>query len=607
MLDRWTRVAGSLRWDTPWRTLCEGEGPDRRWFTGGELNAATNCLDRHLGERSATVAMHWEGEPGDRRTLTYGELHAETCAFARALRALGIGPGDRVALYVGAVPELFVAMLACARIGAVTSLLPASLPVVAVAERLAAFSPKMVLTQDGAWRHGVVIPLKARADEALEAIGSIERVAVVRRTGIDVPWYDDDLWYHDLVAPAAGLPGAQGSRAPGAPRTADDRAVPLPADHPLIVHYLPGLDAPSPVVHRTAGVMVMAAAMHRLVFAPGADDVFWPALEVAYAGGTTHGVLGPLACGATSVIFEGMLDTPTTDRTWQIIKRYGVTSTLTVPSILRRLERWWGRDLPVEALTSMRRVVTLGEPLEPTERRWLAAAVGGRDLVVLDGWGQTELGGAVAFTPDPEEAGRLPDPGLDVVDETGQSVPVGSTGELVLRHPWPATFLDPEADPGRYWMTIDDTVVYRSGDLARREAGGALTVLERLDPMVKVSGQLVSLASVADVLCQHPLVEAAEVIQTPGREGDRLLVAWVVPTADASPGPELAADLQHDLHDMLGGLSVPHTVAFVDAFPPELGPGDRRAALRRLAFPERAPLVIVSVEELRKTASTSGG
>jgi acyl-coenzyme A synthetase/AMP-(fatty) acid ligase len=193
-----------------------------------------------------------------------------------------------------------------------------------------------------------------------------------------------------------------------------------------------------------------------------------------------------------------------------------------------------------------------------------------------------------------------------VVDEAGHSVPVGATGELVLRHPWPATFLDPEAEQGRYWMTIDDTVLYRSGDLARREAGGGVTVLERLDPMVKVSGQLVSLASVADVLCQHPLVEAAEVTQVPDREGQRLLVAWVVPTADASPGPELAADLQRDLHDMLGGLSVPHTVAFVDAFPPDLSPGDRRAALRSLALPERGPLMIVSVEELRKAASTSG-
>jgi acetyl-CoA synthetase len=593
VLRRWASVASWLEWDSPWDVLWEGDQLPGRWFVGGQLNVAANCLDRHLAGGADRVALRWEGEPGDRRSIRYGELHAEACAFARALKSLGVGTGDRVALYLGWVPELVVAMLGCARLGAVVTVTPASLPAVALAERLARFKPRMLITQDGGWRHGVVLPLKTRADEALAAAGEVEHLVVVRRTGMDVGWYEGDRWYHDLLADAGD--------------TGDDRPIPLPADHPLLIHYLPAPEGLREVVHRAAGVLVHAVALHRLVLAPRADDVLLSAWEVAGPVGTTHSMLGPLACGATTVVYEGMLDTPTTDRAWQLLERYGVTSVLTSPSVVSNLRRWWGDEPPTAALRAVRQVITGGEPLADRDRQWLTSLAGDREFSVFDCWGQTELGGIVAFRPAPEGIDELPDPGLDIVDREGRPVSAGESGELVLRHPWPATSVpDAEAATKRYWLSSPAGVLYRSGDLARRETDGTITILERLEPMVKVSGQLVSVASMADILGQHPLVDAVEVMQVPDREGGRLLVAWVVLGPDASPSAEVALELKHDLHDMLGGLSVPHTVAFVEAFPPDITAADRRHALRTLAAEDHGSIREVTTDQLRAATRLPG-
>lgn len=590
MLDRWAAVAATIQWQTPWETLWDSDDLPGRWFVGGELNVATNCLDRHLERHSDRVAVIWEGEPGDQRAFTYGDLHVQTCALARSLEGLGITAGDRVALFLGGIPELIVAALGCARIGAVTSLLPASLPAAAAADRLVAFQPRIVVAQDGAWRHGVVLPIKARLDEALEATTSIEHVVVVRRTGMDIAWYDSDRWYHELVAPEMGR--------------ADHPAPALAAEHPLFVHYVPGSDPLRGVVQRTAGIVAAATAIHRYALAPDSDDVLWPALEVAYSGWTAHGLLGPLLCGATLVAYEGMLDTPSHDRTWQIIERYGVTSVLTFPTVVHRLRDWWSSGVPTEHLRSLRRVATLGEPLEEPERKWLTEAAGGRPLVVLDGWGQHELGGIAAFTPSPESA-ALPDPGRDVVDEAGCSLPAGVTGELVLRHPWPATSLNPIGEPDRYSKGPDGTALYRTGDLARRNPDGHITLVERLDRMVKVLGQYVSPVSVADVLTEHPMVAAAEVVQVRDEKAGRFLVAWVVPEQNALPSPELASELRKDLHEMLGGLSVPHAVGFVEAFPPGLSATHLRVALRNLGMPDGAPVITATADDLMNAARST--
>lgn len=585
-LEAWAGAADTLHWHRRYDAVRTGGWPGT-WFPGGELNVAVNCLDRHLPSRAATIALHWEGEPGDRRTLRYADLHADTVAFARGLTALGVGPGDRVALHLGPLPELVAAVMACARLGAVFSPLSGSLPVEALAERLQLLAPKVLVTQDGAWRHGVVVPLKARADEALAATGTVEHVVVVRRTGIDVGWYDSDRWYHQLCADGSG----------DAP---EPKA--FPSEHPLAVHHVPGPRGLRGVVHSTAGLLAYASALHRHAVSPRPEDVLWCIWEVAWIAGMSHSVIGPLACGATSVVFEGMLDTPTRDRTWEIIARYGVNTVVTTPTVVDKLRRWSGGQAPKRDIGSLRRVVTAAETLTAQDRDWLSAAMEGSGSEVLDGWGQLELGGIVAFTPSP--SAPLPDPGLDVADDDGRPVSPGQTGELVLRHPWAGTFAGLEGDwtEARWWTETGDGGLYHTRDRARREQDGTITILGRLDPIVKVSGQLVSTATVTDVLCQHPMIRDAEVMQVRHPELGPLLVAWVVPAPGADPGPELASDLQADLHEMLGGLAVPHAVVFVEDFPSDISRDDRRLALLALATQPSSQVFSVTVSQLRAAA-----
>ncbi|MCA1845545.1 MAG: AMP-binding protein, partial [Actinobacteria bacterium] len=305
-LERWRQEALALQWERPFDEVSAGEGSERRWFPGGTLNASVNCLDRHLPERADRVAIHWEGEPGDRRALTYGELHDEVCAAAAGLAGLGVGAGDRVGIYLGLIPEAVTTMLACARLGATHVLVPQALPVEALADRLALVAPKVLVTADAAWRHGVLLPLKARADEALAAVDAVERTVVVRRARLDVDWYEGDVAYTDLLAAGRADPGA------GAP-------VAVPSDHPLLVMHLANRQGhPTGVVHGTAGYLAAASALHRQALTTGPDDIVFCAIELAWAG-QTQGVYGPLVSGGTTVLYEGMLDTPRHTRAWEIV------------------------------------------------------------------------------------------------------------------------------------------------------------------------------------------------------------------------------------------------------------------------------------------------
>src|SRR6266511_1143370 len=323
LLERWAAAAGRISWRQPWHAAYEPGERGGRWFPGATLNAAENCVDRHLPELANKVAFYWEGEPGDRRRITYGELHREVCAFAEALRALGIVAGDRVALYLGLLPETVVAMLACARLGAVHALMASAMPADALADRLADFEPKVLVTQDGAWRHGMILPLKARADEAITAASGVEHTVGVRRTGIDVAWYEGDRWYDELLA--GPRPGTAAASEP--PQS-------VPADHPLLVVYIANRRGrPTGIVHGTAGFLVYAAELHASGLGPEEEEgTFWCAVEPAWVGGQSHLLYGPLACGATSVIYEGMLDTPSHSRTWELIERYRVAALMTTPS-----------------------------------------------------------------------------------------------------------------------------------------------------------------------------------------------------------------------------------------------------------------------------------
>ena len=598
-LARWAEAAGDLRWARPCHTVHRDEGPGGRWFPGGALSAAANCLDRHLPERADQAAIHWEGETGERRTFTYAALQAEVVTFADALRGLGVGPGDRVALHLGWLPETVVAMLACARLGAVHGVLPASLPADALADRLSDLQPKVVVTQDGAFRHGLIVPSKSRADEALAAAGGVEATVVVRRVGVDVAWYEGDRWYHDLVA--APRPGRR-----KVPAGAAGDPAPVASDHPLLtVPLAHRRGRPTWIVHGTGGYLVAAATVHRRALTTRPNDVFWCAAEIAWIGGQSHGVYGPLACGATTVMSEGTLDVPSRSRAWEIIERYGVNALVTTPSVVRNLRQWVDTPPARADLSSLRLIVTLGERIDAETRNWLDFEVGGGRALVADAWGQTELAGLVSVTPAAAGA-AVPDPGLEVVDDRGRPVPAGEVGELVLLHPWPGTFIDVEGgpDPGEAWWGPYPGA-YATGDDARRETGGRITVLGRRDPVVSISGQQVSLTEVGRILEEHPLLVAVEVVAVPDERRGQALCACVVLDSKAEAGDELARELRTYVHDALGGLARPRTVAFVEDFPAALAGETRRRALRLLCTANPADWFTVTAAQLAAAATAT--
>jgi len=599
-LAGWAAEAATLDWARPWDQLCdEHPGPDARWFVGAELDVAANCLERHLPTRGDQVALYWEGEPGDRRTLSYRELTEEVAAFAGGLRNLGVGRGDRVAIYLGMVPETVVAMLACARLGAVHSVLYSALPPDALADRLEDLEPRVLITQDGSWRRGVVLPLKSRVDEAMAATSGADHTIVVRRTGIDIAWFEGDRWYDDIVKDG---------------RTAPAQFDPVPADHPLLVTHLGyRRGRPTGIVHRAGGFLAYASTLHRRALTSQPDDVFWCAVDIGWVAGQSHGVYGPLAAGATSLIFEGTLGTPTHARAWQLIERYGVNALVTSPSIARNLRQWVDSPPSEARLESIRSIVHLGEPIDDGTRAWLFEEVGGGRAVIRDGWGQTELGAIVTVDPPPDRP--LPDPGLEVLDEDGQPAADGEPGELVLKHPWPGMLLgvrheDP-AVMSRYWRWPDR---YATGDLAVREPDGRITFLRRMDPMINVSGQLVSANEVRDVLEEHPLVVAAEVVARADRRTGQAVVACVV-LDDAAAGPDgpahspekVSRELTSHVQDTLGGLARPRGVVLLEAIPEDVTREAFRTALTVLSSARPAEVVRVTSDQVRAAVAASGG
>lgn len=601
----WEDVAARMHLLSPPTALW---GEDGRWLPGATLNLSVTCLDRHLEERGDAVAVHWEGEPGDRRDLTYRELHEQVVVLARALQGMGVGPGDRVGLHLGWVPETVVAMLACARIGAVHSVLPSSLPAGPLADRLALLDLKVLFTQDGAWRHGTVLPLKARVDDALSAVGSVQHTIVVRRTGMDVAWYEGDRWYHDVIG-AGPRPRAGESRRA---RRTSDQPVALDADHPVAsVPIAARAGQQVSVIHGTAAVLANAIAVHGHLRTGGP---FWCAGDIAWAVTQFHGIYGPLAWGDASVMYEGTLDVPHHGRAWEIVRRYDVEAVITSPSVMRTI-RGWARDMrAVGAAPTLRRVATAGEPVEADLAAWLVEAFGGGDLEVLDAWGQLELGGIVRVTGAGERH-PMPGCGIDVVDPAGLVVPDGEPGEVVLRRPWAGVLVGVEGSSERdHWGHWErHPGVYSTGDLAVRSADGTITFLGRADEVVSVSGQLVSLREVREVLTDHPFVAHARVTVRKDVELGRAIVAAVVLSAEATGGAgggdgahapgdaggrsgetdgadldAIAVELMAAVREDLGGLARPRAMLIVDRFGEELGREALSQAIAALASPHRS-------------------
>ncbi len=558
-------MVAELPWTVPAEPLWTPGARQGHWFGAGRINAATSCLGDHAGRPADHPALIWEGEPGDTRTLTYGELADEVTVLARGLRSLGVRPTDRVALHLGLLPETVVAMLACAYVGAVYSVIPTPLPI-----------------------------------EALAARDVVEHTIVVRRTGIDVDWFEGDRWYHEVVGRTRR--GQRATRRPRArPATgnestwttagAADGPADLPADHPLLVMALAHRRGrPLTVQHSAAAILTSALGMHRYGLVDG--PVTWCAGDISWLGTQAHGIYGPLLAGDTAIIYEGTVDVPTWARAWEILGRHGVTTLLTTPSVLRMM-RHWSNNLPRPADSGqLRRVVVFGEPVDPEIREWAARGLVGDGIPVADAWGQAELGGIVVID-DPTRPDELPRAGEQVVGLGGEPVEVGQPGELVLTRPWPGRLVSAagpaEALDADHWARLPG--VYTTGDLATWAGVSTLEYLGRTDEVCSVSGQLISLGEVREVLADHPFVGAVDVFERRDQLGAHALAAAVVLTAEAD-GLSLdavARELRLSVREMLGGLARPRLIVVVDRFGDELRGDERRRALAAIPVTDLTP------------------
>jgi acetyl-CoA synthetase len=573
-----------LDWDEEWHTILEWEPPFAKWFVGGKLNAAYNCLDRHVDAgHGDQVAYHWEGEPGDQRTITYAQLLEDVSRLANALLALGVRKGDRVNIYLGMVPELAMSLLACARIGAAHSVVFGGFSSDSLRDRINDAEAKVLITADGAWRRGSVVPLKATADVALEECPTIERVLVLERTGHgDVAMTDGrDVWWHDLV------PG-QSPECPPEPMDSEDL---------LYLLYTSGTTAkPKGIMHTTGGYLTQVAFTHRYVFDLKPDtDVYWCAADVGWVTGHSYIVYGPLMNRATSVMYEGTPDFPDKDRLWQIAERYGVTILYTAPTAIRTFMKW-GEEYPERRdLSSLRLLGTVGEPINPEAWVWYWQHIGGGRCPVVDTWWQTETG-AIMISPLPgattlkpgSATFPLPGIGADIVDRDGHSVPIPGGGYLVLTDPWPAMLRGIWGDPQRYhetyWARFDGR--YFAGDGAKRDEEGYYWLLGRVDDVMLISGHNISTAEVEHALVGHPAVaEAAVVAKTDATTGNAI-AAFVILRSGNEPSEALVEALRDQVAQTIGPIAKPKTILFTEDLPKTRSGKIMRRLLRNVSEDE---------------------
>jgi acetyl-CoA synthetase len=578
----WAGLAGELDWIRRWDTVLEWTPPHAKWFVGGTLNASVNCLDRHISTaRRNKAALIWEGEPGDSRTITYWELHREVNRFANGLKSLGVRRGDRVAIYMPMVPELPVAMLACARIGAVHSVVFGGFSAESLRDRINDAKATVLVTADGGYRRGSVVPLKAMADEALTGTESIRHVVVLRRGGgaaMPVAWVEGrDVWYHDLVkdAPAWCEPEA------------------MDAEDMLYILYTSGTTGkPKGIVHTTGGYLTGVYATTKLVFDLKDEDVFWCTADIGWVTGHSYVVYGPLALGATVVMYEGAPDWPEKDRFWDIIERLGVTVFYTAPTAIRAFMRSgpeWPRRHDMKTL---RLLGSVGEPINPEAWMWYYVHIGGSRCPVVDTWWQTETGHILITalpgisTLKPGSATR-PFPGIraEIVNERGETVKVGG-GYLALTRPWPGMlrtiFNDPTRYVRQYWNRWGADV-YVTGDGAKRDRDGYFWLLGRVDDVLNVAGHRVGTMEVESALVDHPDVAEAAVV---GKHHDikgQAIAAFVTLKDGVAPTPEMAAHLKEHVAKKIGAIARPDDIFFTADLPKTRSGKIMRRLLRDIA------------------------
>jgi len=576
----WAEQAQRLDWFSPWHTVVEWNPPWVKWFLGATLNIATNCVDRHAAVAPDRVAYFWEGEPGDTRTITFRELKDEVCRFANALRSLGVGKGDRVGIYLGMVPELPVAMLACARIGAVHSVVFGGFSAEALRDRMNDAEAKVVVTADGAWRRGTQVPLKHNTDEALTGAPSVHHVVVVRRTGQDIEWVEGrDLWYHELVAA----------------QPAECQAEVMDAEDPLYILYTSGTTGkPKGILHTTGGYLVGTSTTHRLIFDIHPEsDVYWCAADIGWVTGHSYIVYGPLANGTTSVLYEGAPDFPAKDRWWDIIERYKVTILYTAPTAIRSFMKW-GTEFPAaHDLSSLRLLGSVGEPINPEAWIWYWKFIGGERCPVVDTWWQTETG-MILITPLPgvsrlkPGSATRPFPGIvaDIVDDSGGPVGEHQGGYLVLKRPWPSQFRTIFGDPDRYvqnYFSRFGPEVYLAGDGAKRDEDGFFWLLGRIDDVMNVAGHRLSTYEIESALVDHPAVAEAAVVSRADPTVGEAIVAFVTLKANVTGDEKLIAELREHVASKIGKIARPHGIILSDDLPKTRSGKIMRRLLRDVA------------------------
>ena len=577
----WAKQAGELLdWFEPWDTVLEWHLPFAKWFVGGRLNAAYNCLDRHVeAGRGDKIAYHWEGEPGDTRTITYAELLHDVAQLANALKSLGVEKGDRVNIYLGMVPELPMALLACARIGAAHSVVFGGFSSESLRDRIQDAEAKVLITCDGAFRRGQIVSLKETADLAVAECPTIEKVLVLRRTEHDVAMTDGrDVWWHDLV--------------PG--QSADCPPEPMDAEDLLYLLYTSGTTArPKGIMHTTGGYLTQVAWTHKHVFDLHADtDVYWCAADVGWVTGHSYIVYGPLMNGATSVMYEGAPDHPGQDRLWQIVERYGVTILYTAPTAIRTFMKWGPEYVERHDLSTLRLLGSVGEPINPEAWIWYWHHIGGERCPVVDTWWQTETG-AIMISPLPgittlkpgSATFPLPGIGADIVDDAGDPVGIPGGGYLVLTRPWPSMLRGIWGDPERfretYWSRFPGR--YFAGDGAKRDDDGDFWLLGRVDDVMLVSGHNISTAEVEHALVGHPAVAEAAVVGTKDATTGQAIGAFVILRAGNEPTEALVAELRDHVGHTIGPIAKPKTVLFTEDLPKTSSGKIMRRLLRDVA------------------------
>ena len=575
----WAEVARELVWFRPWDSVLEWKPPFAKWFVGATTNLSFNCLDRHLdGPRRTKPAIIWEGEPGESRTLTYEDLHREVCRFAGALRGLGVESGDRVALYMPMVPELPIAMLACARIGATHSVVFGGFSAEALRERCNDAGAKVVVTADGGYRRGHVLALKAIVDEAVAHCPRVEHVVVLKRAGNAVEWTAGrDVWWHDAVEDAQPV----------------TEPLAVDAEHPLFILYTSGTTGkPKGVVHTTGGYMVQTYLTTKWVFDLKDDDVYWCTADCGWVTGHSYLVYGPLANGATSLMYEGVPNHPGPDRIWSIIEKYGVTILYTAPTAIRSFMRTGDEHPRKHDLSSLRLLGTVGEPINPEAWMWYRDVIGAGRCPIVDTWWQTETGG-IMITPLPGAVATkpgsctLPFPGMDidVVDAEGRSCDADKGGFLVIRSPWPGMlrtiYGDPERYADTYWGRYGD--MYFAGDGARRDRDGYFWVMGRIDDVMNVSGHRIGTMEVESALVSHPSVAEAAVVGRPDAIKGEAIAAFVTLGSGYQSGKELETALRDHVAKEIGAFAKPDDIRFTQSLPKTRSGKIMRRLLRDVA------------------------